>query len=69
MSERFISKAQAASIAQLCEKSIERAIAAGELCATRQHGRVVIDGRELQRWIASRQTRRRPEVRRIATSR
>ncbi|HEY4359859.1 MAG TPA: hypothetical protein VGN17_02770 [Bryobacteraceae bacterium] len=57
MSNRQITKAQAASIADLSEKSIERAISAGQLPAKRQHGHVLLAEANLRNWIDFRNAR------------
>jgi len=51
------SKAQAATAAGVGERTIDRAIGAGELAASKTHGRVVIERSELRRWMATRQAR------------
>lgn len=59
MSEHFIGKTQAASLAKLSEKSIERSISRGELTARLEHGRVVIAESDLRKWLAGRKAGRR----------
>jgi hypothetical protein len=54
----LLPKSQAASVAKLSGKSIERAIAGGELAAVREHGR--IERATLGGWIAAREARGRP---------
>ena len=56
MSER-LTKSQAGSAAKCCEKTLEMAIRDGLLPAIREHGRVLIDSADLERWIAGRQAR------------
>lgn len=55
----LVSKSEAAAITGCCEKTLERHIAEGALVATSEHGRVVIDRAELDRWILARQSRGR----------
>jgi hypothetical protein len=58
-----LTKTEAAITAKLSERSIDRAIAAGELAGHREHGRVCIARAELARWIQSRQYHSRPRER------